>query len=369
MLQQDEDINTLQTVSKLASYEKQLKILEQKIVGEQLVREIARQIHQSRTLNYILHEAVQKLREFFCVNSVTIYRFKADWTSLLIAESVDTNYCSLAKKSLITDNFIAHYIKSYHQGKLAPTDSIMQEQINKFASNLIVPINKESELWGIIFAYNHTKMRPWESWEIELLEDVSLHLGIALNENELYRELQIANQELQELVFKDELTQINNIRYFCEIIPKEWQRAIREKQPISLIICDVDYFKQYNDTYGHQSGDECLRKVAQCIALSCQRPTDVVCRYGGEEFIIILPNTESSGAIYVAGEIRSRLRQCKIPHAKSKVSDHVTFSFGVASCIPEDDQDYNILLKIADQALYNGKNEGRDRIILAQNTP
>lgn len=182
----------------------------------------------------------------------------------------------------------------------------------------------------------------------------------------MYRELEIANEELQELVFKDELTQLHNRRYFDEVMVKEWKRAIREKQAISLIMCDVDYFKQYNDSYGHQAGDYCLQKVAQCLALSCQRPTDAVCRYGGEEFVIVLPNTKYSGAIYIAGQIRSRLRQCKIPHEKSLVSKYVTLSFGVASCIPQVNEDYNLFLEKADNALFASKKQGRDRIILAE---
>ncbi len=366
MPQQQKDTETIKLISQLANYEKQLKILEQKVLGERLVREIAKQIHQSRSLDYILHGAVDQLREFFLVNRVIIYRFKADWTSIVVAESVADNYCALDDTDLIPRQFISQYLDSFCQEEFVPNNSIIRQQTNKLANHLIIPIHKESELWGILVADNYNEKRFWEAWEVELLEDVSIHLGIALNQNELYRELEVANQELQELVFKDELTQLNNRRYFDEIILKEWKRAIREKQPISVIICDVDYFKQYNDTYGHQAGDYCLQKVAQCLALSCQRPTDVVCRYGGEEFMILLPNTESSGAIYVAGQIRSRLRQCKIPHQKSQVSQYVSLTFGVASCIPKVNQDYQTLLKIADDALFAGKKQGRDRIILAK---
>lgn len=377
MLPQDENIEILDLISKLANYRNYVILLQRKIVGERLVRQIARQIHQSHDLDNILDQTVYELRQFLGVSRVIIYKFKADWTGVVVCESVGIDVTSLLNRVLVDHQFIAEYLELYRHGRLQATSDIYEGGLSQcyiewlenleVRANLVIPIVKEGELWGLLAAQNAHKPRTWEAWEIDLIRDVSLHLSIALKQNELYRELEIANRELQELAFQDELTQVGNFRYFQNVIHQEWQRGIREKQPLSLIICDVDYFKQYNDTYGHPAGDECLKQVARCIAQGARRPGDSVCRYGGEEFVFILPNTDAGGGVYVAGQIRSRLRQSKITHEKSSVSNYVTLSFGVASCIPKLEQNFQQLLKEADEALFQAKKQGRDRIVLADN--
>ncbi|NJO20582.1 MAG: diguanylate cyclase, partial [Spirulinaceae cyanobacterium RM2_2_10] len=143
--------------------------------------------------------------------------------------------------------------------------------------------------------------------------------------------LQQANQELQRLATLDGLTQVANRRRFDEHLACEWRRLRREQQPLSVILCDVDYFKLYNDTYGHQAGDACLQQVAQVLGKMLKRPSDLVARYGGEEFAIILPNTTSAGACQVAEAVRAAIADLQIVHVKSTVSDYVTLSLGVAT--------------------------------------
>ena len=133
-----------------------------------------------------------------------------------------------------------------------------------------------------------------------------------------------ANQKLQRQANIDSLTQVANRRRFDEYLNQEWSRCAREKQTLSLIICDVDYFKFYNDAYGHQAGDQCLYKVAQGMATAIKRPADVVFRYGGEEFAMILPFTQGEGALQVAKTVRERIVDLKIPHDLSEVSQYVT---------------------------------------------
>ncbi|MBE9227758.1 diguanylate cyclase [Phormidium sp. LEGE 05292] len=173
--------------------------------------------------------------------------------------------------------------------------------------------------------------------------------------------LQQANRKLEKLVNIDSLTQIANRRCFNDYLQKEWQRLLREQKFLSLIIFDVDYFKRFNDRYGHQTGDECLVKIAQAAQKVVYRPADLVARYGGEEFVVILPNTNQEGAILVAERIRCAIRDLSIPHSESAVSDRVTISLGVASLIPVAKKSLEILVETADRALYMAKNQGRDR--------
>lgn len=176
--------------------------------------------------------------------------------------------------------------------------------------------------------------------------------------------LQSANQELQRLAYLDGLTQIANRRQFDERIVQEWRRQQRDRLPISLILCDVDYFKLYNDTYGHHVGDNCLRNVATAIATAARRPPDLAARYGGEEFAMLLPNTSLEGALEVATLIQAQIKQLRMPHRQSHVSPYVTVSCGVTSMIPTEATTPEQLLMKVDRALYRAKTEGRDRIAI-----
>jgi diguanylate cyclase (GGDEF)-like protein len=176
--------------------------------------------------------------------------------------------------------------------------------------------------------------------------------------------LEKANRELQRLSVLDDLTQVANRRRFDEALNEEWQRLSRDRAPLSLIFCDIDYFKLYNDTYGHQTGDDCLRAVADTIGTNCQRPGDFVARYGGEEFIVILPNTEAEGAVHLAEDIRQEIERLKIPHMRSQVSPYITLSLGVSCVSPSADITPESLIGVADKALYEAKNQGRNRTVL-----
>jgi diguanylate cyclase (GGDEF)-like protein len=177
----------------------------------------------------------------------------------------------------------------------------------------------------------------------------------------LYQQLETANHELQRLASVDGLTQLANRRRFDEYLQQEWQRMLREQISLSLILCDIDCFKLFNDTYGHQAGDDCLRQVAQVIQQAARRAIDLPARYGGEEFAVVLPNTEQEGAIQVAQEIQLGTKRLAIAHASSKAAPVVTVSLGVASTIPSPITSPELLITAADKALYQAKAEGRDR--------
>ncbi|MBE9227272.1 diguanylate cyclase [Phormidium sp. LEGE 05292] len=182
-------------------------------------------------------------------------------------------------------------------------------------------------------------------------------------------ELEKANQELQRLATLDGLTKVANRRYFDEYLVQEWQRLARAKQPLSLVMCDVDYFKAYNDYYGHQGGDDCLRQIALAMNRAVKRPADLLARYGGEEFVVILPNTEIQGAVSVAQAIQKEIQQLKMPHAKSDVSEYVTLSLGVSGVIPHQNLAPEKLIATADEALYEAKKQGRNRVLFKSLIP
>ncbi len=182
-----------------------------------------------------------------------------------------------------------------------------------------------------------------------------------IQQAQLYQRLEIANQELQRLASLDGLTGVANRRRFDEYLEDEWQRMARDKLPLSLILCDIDFFKKYNDTYGHQAGDACLRRVADALRFCAKRSVDLVARYGGEEFAVILPNTSAAGAALVAEEIRLVVNTLEIAHIQSAVSHHVTLSLGVACMHPTVNISSTMLVAAADTALYQAKAAGRNR--------
>ncbi len=194
----------------------------------------------------------------------------------------------------------------------------------------------------------------------ERTKDLSQTLGIL---NFTQDELVKKNQELQRLYRVDKLTQIANRHYFDEYLLQEWNRLKREQQPLSLIICDVDYFKKYNDFYGHQGGDSCLEKIAKLLLSVVKRPTDLLARYGGEEFTVILPSTDAKGAIVMADKIQQAIHQSKLPHARSEVSEFITISLGIGTVVPNSNIYPANLIAIADKALYEAKRQGRDRYV------
>ena len=170
---------------------------------------------------------------------------------------------------------------------------------------------------------------------------------------------------LSDLAINDGLTKIHNRRYFDDILSVEWKRARRERSPLSLIMLDIDYFKKYNDTYGHQAGDETLVKVAKAISETMRRPADIVARYGGEEFVVVLPNVAQEDAAKLSEIIRAKIEDLEIEHKLSSINKFLTMSLGIASIVPSSDSSPEELLKKADKALYNAKIRGRNCVTVS----
>ena len=182
------------------------------------------------------------------------------------------------------------------------------------------------------------------------------------NLNDLNEELQEHKKILSQMSYMDGLTAIANRRRFNECIDTEWRRAVRSGRPLALILLDLDYFKPYNDHYGHIAGDQCLVQVAGALSSSVNRPSDLVARYGGEEFAILLPETDGSGAMNVACQARDNISALGLIHEYSPVSPIVTVSIGIAVMEPDPEQCCQALVEAADQKLYAAKAAGRNKI-------
>jgi diguanylate cyclase (GGDEF)-like protein len=189
-------------------------------------------------------------------------------------------------------------------------------------------------------------------------ENSVIWVGRDINERK-QAELQEKSQ-LERLANIDELTQIANRRNFNNYLSQQWHQMKKLQVPIALILLDVDYFKRYNDTYGHQTGDTCLTKIAHAIKQVGQRQNDLVARYGGEEFAVILPNTNSKGALQIVQKIYKQIKKLQIPHSSSDLADIVTVSLGIAITTPQINTSHEELINKADRALYQAKEKGRN---------
>ncbi|MFB2978129.1 diguanylate cyclase domain-containing protein [Microseira sp. BLCC-F43] len=228
-----------------------------------------------------------------------------------------------------------------------------------------VPILFDNQVLAILIFFSKKNSTP-EDRSLELVNAIATQLGSFVERKQAETALFAANQKLALLATLDELTGVANRRYFNEHLAREWSRLKREQIPLSLILCDIDYFKRYNDYYGHLAGDVTLKQVAQAIRKVLKRPADLVARYGGEEFVILLPNTSMAGAVQVGELIRQQVQQLKIPHAQSLVSDYVTLSLGISSLVPSLKESPEVLIKMADEALYAAKRQGRNIAVARQ---
>lgn len=212
--------------------------------------------------------------------------------------------------------------------------------------------------------YNYDSLQVWfHIVAVKLGDGFAMTFRDISDRKQIEITLKKANLRLTYQANIDSLTQIANRRRFDEYITQEWSRCAREREYLSLILCDVDYFKAYNDTYGHQAGDNCLYEVAQAIERAVKRPADLAFRYGGEEFAVILPYTEGQGAIRVAEDIHDQIESLQILHSASEIERVVTLSIGVSSIIPDTRSSPHTLIAAADAALYDAKLKGRNRII------
>ncbi len=219
---------------------------------------------------------------------------------------------------------------------------------------------------------NKTLAQSYGSDEILGLQETVEHLKTEVLRQELLaKDLHTANQKLEQLLKTDPLTQIANRRHFNQRLLQAWQHGQEEQHPVSLILFDIDYFKFYNDYYGHPAGDQCLFQVAQTVHQTVRPANALAARYGGEEFVILLPNANQQQAIALTEHLYSVIHQLGIPHQLSTINDTVTISAGIATLVPFPWQPETpelppdpLLVQQADQALYTAKQQGRNQYVV-----
>ncbi|MCP3900485.1 MAG: diguanylate cyclase [Desulfobacteraceae bacterium] len=317
-----------------------------------LVKDISKEIQKNTDLeNY--REQLQKIYEY-----APIGIYKADMDGeLILANSelawmlgFDSTEILINKKTMNLFNIFASNMKAKEfEEYLKETD-----EVNRFRCQL----NKKNgaTLWTSLYAKivrdKDDRVVAFNGFVIDISETIRI-------ENALKK----ANEKLTLLSVQDGLTKIPNRRKFDDFLSIEWERHQREKNELTVIICDIDFFKFYNDTYGHQEGDDCLIKVAKAIKNTIFRPADLAARYGGEEFAVILPQTNAAGALKVAENLNQCIENLRLEHKSSKVAEYVTLSVGASSTIPNSDTSFEALLQKADEALYEAKDTGRNKAV------
>lgn len=351
------------------------KLREQQCDRDRLIGAMQERIRQSLKLKENFNITVTELREFLQADRVIIHRFFKDGNGSAVAEAVDLGFPSMLE-------FIIHYpsilekkyLQKYQQGEsLAITDirhaglDLRLLQLLTFfniQARLVVPIfqnNPESEfpisnqLWGLLIVHQCSTPRQWQQSEIDLLKGMATQIAIAIQQSDLNQQLQVAQEKLQQLTLLDPVTLVPNRSRFDEYFLSEWQRAVQEKIPLSLIIWEIDFFKKYNDTYGYQAGNRTLKQIATTIRSNVNRSGALVARYSDTEFAAILPNAEAENAVLIVEEIRFRVKALEIPHTNSQIGKYVTLSYGVASTIPDPKSSPTQLIADAELALSQAK--------------
>ncbi|MGF1459629.1 MAG: diguanylate cyclase [Leptolyngbyaceae cyanobacterium] len=354
-----------------AQHEAQMQLMHQ-INRERLIAKVSQDISQSDQLAGVLGEALEAVRQHLAVDRVAIVNLRQAPSGIVTDEAYGDGVESMLEwKMRHPWSLKASYLKKFKLGHPLAVTNVQEQSLDEselgfleffnIAADLSIPLLEDNKLWGILSAQCQ-QPRTWQLDEQRLLQTVGTLVSTAVERDRLTRNLTRANHKLQRFAYLDGLTRVANRRRFEEFLNQEWRRLMREQAPMALIMGDIDHFKAYNDVYGHQAGDDCLRRVAGILRSSIQRPADMVARYGGEEFVMVLPNTDVEGAETVAKKVKSLLHSKRIPHIQSSVADFVTMSLGIAVMRPHPLKSPDDLVKLADRALYKAKQAGRDRI-------
>lgn len=269
-------------------------------------------------------------------------------------------------------------LRTGHPGEAPEESVILDYDINDY--KLKVELTRKKLLTTVITSLRSyrdimiiAEQRTELSQTLDYLEQAQQQLrehsyNLELKVAERTAALEDANQQLLRLAMLDGLTQVANRRSLDKYLQKQWTQLGQQRQPLSLIMVDVDFFKLYNDFYGHLVGDKCLYKVAQAMTQALVRPVDFVARYGGEEFAIALPFTDLQGAIQTAKKIMATVQSLQLPHSPSPISDWVTLSVGISSIVPLPELSLETLIQTADKAMYQAKQAGRNQYCTYQST-
>jgi diguanylate cyclase (GGDEF)-like protein len=362
---------------------------------QEILFNLVAEIRESLNLDTLFKTTAREVRKALRADRVGIFRFypKSNYTSgEFVAENVLPDYDSAIATKVKDNCFGEKYAVDYQQGRIQVLSNIYEAGLQdchiaileqfQIKAQIIVPLMKGQALWGLLCVHHCRCSREWQKSEIQFIRQLAAQFNVALEHSELLEQsrsqanqlaqtnqaLELANSQLEKLSKLDGLTKIANRRCFDEFLKREWNRLQRNGNYLSLIIFDIDYFKVYNDYYGHLAGDKCLIQIARAAQSVLKRPTDLIARYGGEEFIVLLPNTNESGAIKITRLIHKCIEELKIPHTqKNGFQNFVTVSLGVASQIPTTKVSPQELINAADKALYKAKEQGRNRWVCAAN--
>lgn len=343
---------------------------QQQALQERILRQIIETIHSSLDLNLILSRAATQIHQLMGAKNVLIYRYGLSTDSQIFITAGEHD--EISSTTLLPEFCPECRAGSSHspQSDIKKSESTHPAQRLSFSKSpasfthnscreFYLPLFQRDELWGSFVVCFPDDAILNETHETTL-QVIAKQLEIAIRQSQLYYQLEQANAELTRLANLDGLTQLSNRRCFDLYLQQEWSRLQREQKPLSLIMIDIDYFKLYNDTYGHGQGDICLQAVARALRQVVKRPTDLIARYGGEEFVAILPNTDAEGALILAQQMQQAVAQLHIAHRTHSFSDHVTVSLGITTCIPTLEMSCSTCLDSVDQALYQAKAKGRD---------
>jgi len=305
-----------------------------------------------------------------------------DTAFVLLDVVMETHDAGLQVVQYIREQLDNHHIRiilrTGHPGEAPEESVILDYDINDY--KLKVELTRKKLLTTVITSLRSYRdimiieeQRQELSQTLDDLEEAQQQLqeysyNLELKVAERTAALEDANQKLHRLAMLDGLTQVANRRSLDEYLRGQWALLGQQRQPLSLIMVDVDFFKLYNDFYGHQVGDKCLYAVAQAMTQSLERPVDFVARYGGEEFAIALPFTDLPGAVQTAQKIKATVQSLQLPHSPSPISDWVTLSLGISSMVPLPELSLETLIKTADKAMYQAKRAGRNQYYTYRST-
>jgi diguanylate cyclase (GGDEF)-like protein len=331
-----------------AEQERAIGKLHQKVADYAMAMDLLGRLSEARDERQVVRQLMDVFSRIFAPGALTFVAYEQGQPS--VAHSLDGSMGSVADAL---------------RGRLDSLEADVLWSDSK--EDVLARISHDGQLFGVIVA-DRIAFPQYSSYYQNLIVSVLPICGMSVANARNYREvletgeaLRKANQELLRLANTDGLTQVANRRHFDQRLALEWRRALRQKVPISLIMIDIDYFKRYNDQWGHQAGDMCLCRVARAIEGCVARAGDLLARYGGEEFVVILPDTPGAGAHHVAECIRQAVASALIVHGASPVGPHVTVSVGHATMVPNQRARVEQLISTADQGLYSAKSQGRNQ--------
>lgn len=346
-------------------------------------------IRESLDLTTLFNTTVKEVRKVLQVDRTGIFKFEPDnhyFFGEFVAENVLPDYDSAIAVRVRDKCFGEEYSDHYQKGRIQIVSNIYKAKLSEchikfleqfqIKAQIVLPLTQRGNLWGLLCIHQCRAPRDWTASEIQFVRQIAAQFTVALEHasmlvqiknqaeqlTQTVQALETANDQLERLNNLDALTQVANRRHFDSRLEHEWTRLKRAQKPLSLLMIDVDYFKFFNDGFGHLAGDRCLQQIAQAIQSVIQRPGDELFRYGGEEFAIILPETDQQGALHIVQEIQKAIHTLEIavPASSPAPTSFVTVSLGIAVQVPQSGSTMYNLIDHADEALYSAKNQGRN---------